>query len=83
MTARVLAPEAAELLRRLDEMGARPYPELGVLRARAAVESSRWMQVPKIDGVAVREILVDGASGRLPAPVYRAERGPAGQPDGR
>lgn len=82
MSARVLAPEAADLLRRLREMGARPYPELGVLRARAAVESSRWMQGPKPDGVAVREILVGGASGRLPARVYRPEPrdpdGPAG-----
>ena len=67
-----LAPEAADLLRRLTELGLRPYSEIGVLGARHAVESSRWMQGEKV-AVATREVLVDGADGRLPARVYHPQ----------
>jgi acetyl esterase len=72
-----LAPEAADLLRRLTELGLRPYAEIGVLRARHAVESSRWMQGEKPEGVATRDVLVDGGAGRLPARVYHPEPGTA------
>lgn len=69
-----LAPEAADLLRRLEELGLRPYAEIGVLGARHAVEASRWMQGPKPDGVATRDVLADGADGRLPVRIYRPDR---------
>lgn len=69
-----LAPEAADLLRRLTELGLRPYSEIGVLGARHAVESSRWMQGEKV-AVATREVLVDGGDGRVPARVYHPEPG--------
>jgi acetyl esterase len=69
------APEAADLLKRLTELGLRPYAEIGVLRARHAVESSRWMQGEKPEGVATRDVLVDGGDGRLPARVYHPAPG--------
>ncbi|MCD2186755.1 alpha/beta hydrolase [Actinomycetospora soli] len=69
-----LAPEAADLLRRLAELGLRPYAEVGVLAARHAVEASRWMQGEKV-AVATTDLLVDGAAGRLPARVYHPDPG--------
>ncbi|MCD2197970.1 alpha/beta hydrolase [Actinomycetospora endophytica] len=70
-----LAPEAADLLRRLIELGMRPYDEIGVLRARHAVESSRWMQGDKLEGVSTRDVLVAGGDGRVPARVYHPDPG--------
>ncbi|MFR9805044.1 alpha/beta hydrolase [Pseudonocardia sp. RS010] len=64
------APEVVDLLDRLRDKGMRTYPEVGVLRARGIVESSRWMQGERRDGVATRDLLVGGAAGRLPARVY-------------
>lgn len=69
-----LAPKAADLLRRLTELGLRPYAEVGVLAARHAVEASRWMQGEKV-AVATTDLLVDGGEGRLPARVYHPEPG--------
>ncbi len=69
-----LAPEAADLLRRLTELGLRPYAEVGVLAARHAVEASRWMQGEKVT-VATTDLLVDGGDGRLPARLYHPEPG--------
>lgn len=70
-----LAPEAADLLRRLTELGMRPYDEIGVLRARHAVEASRWMQGERTEGVTPRDVLVAGGAGRLPARVYHPAPG--------
>lgn len=64
-----LAPEAADLLRRLTELGLRPYAEIGVLRARHAVEASRWMQ-GEPEKVDTRDVLVPGGDGRVPARAY-------------
>ncbi len=72
---RMLDPEAADLLHRLRQMGMRSYPEMGVLRARATVESSRWMQGERPEGVTARDVLVSGAAGRIPARVYHPEPG--------
>jgi acetyl esterase len=75
-----LAPEAADLLRRLSELGLRPYEEIGVLRARQAVEASRWMQGERPDGVTTRDVLVAGGGGRLPARVYHPGPGRTDSP---
>jgi acetyl esterase len=75
MTGPALDPEVRELLNRLSAMGMRPYPELGVLRARGVVESSRWMQGDKADVRSVRDVLVGGAAGLLPARVYDPQPG--------
>lgn len=69
------APEAEALLERLAELGLRPYSEVGVLAARHAVESARWMQGGRPDGVAVREVLADGGDGPLPVRVYHPDPG--------
>jgi acetyl esterase len=72
---RELDPEAADLLARLQEMGMRPYEELGgVLRARSAIEGGRWMQEEKAE-IRTRDVLVAGDAGRLPARVYHPEPG--------
>lgn len=73
--ARALAPEAADLLRRLTELGMWPYDEIGVLGARHAVEASRWMQGDKPQGVATRDLLAAGGHGRVPVRVYHPEPG--------
>ena len=54
-------------------MGTRPYPAMGVLRSRAVVESSTWMQGDKIAVPGVHDVLVAGPAGRLPARVYHPE----------
>jgi acetyl esterase len=70
-----LDPEAAALLVKLQEMGMRPYEDLGgVLRARSAIESGRWMQGEKAE-IHTRDVLVAGDAGRLPARVYHPEPG--------
>ncbi|MBN9097570.1 MULTISPECIES: alpha/beta hydrolase [unclassified Pseudonocardia] len=70
-----LDPDAADLLARLDEMGMKPYEELGgVLRARSAIEGGRWMQEEKAE-ISTRDVLVAGDTGRLPARVYHPEPG--------
>jgi acetyl esterase len=72
---RTLDPEAAALLAKLDEMGMRPYEDLGgVLRVRGAIESGRWMQGDKAE-ISTRDVLVAGGAGRLPARVYHPEPG--------
>ncbi|GLZ55323.1 alpha/beta hydrolase [Actinomycetospora sp. NBRC 106378] len=76
LTGPTLAPEAADLLRRLTELGLRPYAEVGVLAARHAVEAARWMQGEKV-AVATTDLLVDGGDGRLPARVYRPTAAPS------
>jgi Esterase/lipase len=71
-----LSAESADLLERLRAMGMRPYEELGgVLRARSVVESGRWMQGERPEIAGVRDVLVDGAAGRLPARVYHPAPG--------
>ncbi len=70
-----LDPDAADLLARLNEMGMRPYEELGgVLRARSAIDGGRWMQEPRAE-ISTRDVLVAGDAGRLPARVYHPEPG--------
>ena len=46
-----------------------------MLRARHAVEASRWMQGERPGGVTTRDVLVAGGGGRLPARVYHPEPG--------
>lgn len=70
-------PEVAALLEKLRGLGARPYPELGVLRARHAIASGTWMQGERVPVASVRDLLVDGAAGRLPARLYHPAPGTA------
>lgn len=68
-----LDPEAAALLEKLRGMGARPYAELGVLRARHSIASGTWMQGERAPVASVRDLLVDGGVGRVPARLYHPE----------
>jgi acetyl esterase len=65
--------DAAALLAKLQELGARPSAELGVLRARHSIASGTWMQGEREPVASVRDVLVDGAAGRLPARIYHPD----------
>jgi acetyl esterase len=69
--------EVRDLLARLTELGLRPHAEVGLTRARHAVESAGWMQRERLKVAAVRELLVAGAAGRLPARLYHPAPGEA------
>lgn len=66
----VADPQVAALLARLTELGLRPYSQTGLLFARRAVDAAVWMQRERPEVAAVRDLLVGGAVGRLPARLY-------------
>ncbi|WP_051471192.1 alpha/beta hydrolase [Patulibacter minatonensis] len=68
-------PDVARLAAAFAESDAPTYDVLGVVRSRAAVENVVRLQSPKPDVPAVRDLLVPGADGRLPARVYDAAPG--------
>lgn len=74
-----LHPEAQALIDRWAELGARPLYELGVIGARAAVDGSRVLAGDRERIASVREVLVPGPAGMLPARIYDPEPG-AGRP---
>ncbi len=51
------------------------YDTLGVLHARAVLEGVTRVQLPPVDVAEVRDVLVPGAAGMLPARVYDPEPG--------
>lgn len=65
-----LRPDARALLDEFARQGARPYDELGVLRARRGIENAVAVQGERVAVASVRDVLVDGADGLLPARVY-------------
>ena len=64
-----LRADARALLEEFARQGARPYDELGVLRARRGIENAVGLQGPRVD-VGVRDLLVPGPAGLLPVRVY-------------
>jgi acetyl esterase len=68
-------PEVQALLIRLRELGLRPYSEAGLLFARRAIDAAAWMQRERPEVALVRELLVDGADGLLPARLYHPDPG--------
>jgi acetyl esterase len=68
-------PEVEALLARLTDLGLRPYSQTGLSFARLAIDAAAWMQRDRPEVAEVRELLVDGADGRLPARLYHPEPG--------
>jgi acetyl esterase/lipase len=68
-----LHPQAQALLQELDSIGGRPIEELPVLAARELDASFPAMQAPAPEVASVRDILVAGADGMLPARVYHPD----------
>ena len=66
-----LDPDSARLIEQFRNDGVEPYHHLGVLRARRALEGVTRLQGERVEVAEVRDILVPGAAGRLPARVYR------------
>ena len=71
-----LDPDAARLIEQFQADGVEPYHHLGVLRARRVLEGVTRLQGERVDVAEVRDILVPGAAGRLPARIYRPARTP-------
>lgn len=68
-------PEVRDLLERLTSLGLRPHADVGLTRARHAIESAGWMQRDRRPVADVRDVLVAGAVGRLPARLYHPAPG--------
>lgn len=73
-----LSAPAEALLGRFREAGVRPFEELGVLDSRLMVAASVSLQAEAGELAEVRELLVPGAAGMLPARLYV----PSGRIDG-
>ena len=58
-------------MQRFTAGGVRPYDELGVLRARSVLEEVVRLQQDPVELAEVRELLIPGPAGLLPARVYR------------
>ncbi len=70
-------PEVRDLLDRLTALGLRPHAQVGLTRARHGIEAAAWMQRDRIAVAEVRDVLVAGAVGRLPARLYHPAPGQA------
>ena len=68
-------PDVARLAAQFAAQGVRPYHELGVLRARDVLEGVTRVQAERVEVRAVRDVLVPGAAGSLPARVYHPDPG--------
>lgn len=65
-----LTAQARRLLDRFEEVGVRPFDEIGVLRARATVAASVSLQGAPEEVERVADLLVAGSEGELPARLY-------------
>ncbi|GAC1538285.1 MAG: alpha/beta hydrolase [Acidimicrobiales bacterium] len=61
------------VVQRFEAAGVRPYEELGVLLARESLEAVTRLQNDPIEIASVRDILVPGPAGLLPARVYHPQ----------
>ena len=68
-------PDVTRLVTRFAELGVPTYDELGVVAARGVLERVTRLQAPAADVAQVRDVLVPGAAGRLPARVYSPHPG--------
>ncbi len=70
--------DAAVLAARFARLGIPRHDQLGVLRARATLERVTRLQPPPVAVAEVRDCLLPGATGRLPARVYESAPDPDG-----
>jgi acetyl esterase len=70
-----LSPQARRLLDRFAEAKVEPYDRMSVLEARASVAASLPLGGPAPDVAHVRDLLVAGADGQLPARLYHPAPG--------
>jgi acetyl esterase len=63
--------QARRLLDRFEELGVKPYDEMGVLEARAVVAPSLALQGDPQEMDRVSEVLAAGVAGEVPVRVYR------------
>lgn len=63
-------PDVARVVAQFAAAGVPTYDTVGVLHARALLEGVTRVQGPKVDVARVRDVLLPGAVGRLPARVY-------------
>lgn len=70
---RQLHPEARALLDQLARDGVAPYDQLSVLQARSVVANATKMQGDRAPLDEVRDLLVDGVDGSLPARLYHPD----------
>ena len=68
-----LHPDSARLLADFEALGVPPYNEVSVLQARRMSATTSRLQNDRRPVTSVRDILVPGAAGRLPARVYHPE----------
>lgn len=68
-------PDVARLAATFREADAPTYDVLGVTRARGACDNVVRIQGPRVPVAEIRELLVDGAAGRLPARLFHPAPG--------
>lgn len=66
-------PDVTRVVEMFAAQGVTTYDRLGVLRSRAVLEGVTRLQGPKVEVAQVRDILVAGADGLLPARVYHPD----------
>lgn len=71
----MLTPQARRLLDRFAEVGVLSFEQLGVIGSRASVAAGAALLLPPTPVAQVRDLLVDGQDGRLPARLYHPEPG--------
>ncbi len=65
--------EAVRLAEKFKSHGIKPYSQLSVIEARLALEEVTRLQMPEQPVASVKDILVLGAAGELPARVYNPD----------
>ena len=68
-------PDVTRLVEQFAGRAVPTYDTLGVLHARAVLEGVTRLQQPAVDVASVRDVLVPGAAGMLPARVYHPDPG--------
>lgn len=66
-------PDVARVVAQFAAAGVPTYDTVGVLHARALLEGVTRVQGPKVELARVRDVLLPGAVGRLPARVYHPD----------
>lgn len=68
-------PDVSRVVARFEAANVPPYHDLSVRQARGIMENVTRLQAPEVSVARVRDLLVAGAQGMLPARVYHPEPG--------